>query len=74
MGGSCLIGLIVASFMGSILSARGLFGSREKLLSLSKQIGTKNPVIARIACFLGFFLCTPIWVGALVVLVGLVRR
>ena len=74
MGFASLIGLVVASFGATIVSCRGAFASREWLISMSHVIGTKNPVIARIVCFVGMFLFTSVWLGCIVLLVLLVVR
>jgi hypothetical protein len=38
------------------LSLVGLFASRKRLESMAGIIGTKNPLVARIVCGLGFLL------------------
>jgi hypothetical protein len=68
-----LISLAVMSFGGTIISARGAFASREKLMSMATQIGTNNPVVARIACFIGLFVCTATGLGAIALLIALIR-
>ena len=42
-------------FFGAVgvISTVGLFSSKETLESMSGIIGTKNPLVARIACGLG---------------------
>lgn len=37
----------------AVISACGLFASKEKLESMSGIIGTKNPLVARIVCGFG---------------------
>jgi hypothetical protein len=59
----------VVCLFGSVVSARGAFASREKLLSMSKVIGTKNPVVARIVCLVGLVVCTAAGVGAILLAV-----
>ena len=61
-----MIAFVITCFSGSVLSARGAFASREKLLSMRRVIGTKNPIIARIACFVGLVVCTATGVGIIV--------
>lgn len=46
------------------VSATGLFSSNKKLLGMAHVIGTKNPIIARIACIL----CLAIGLATLYVL------
>jgi hypothetical protein len=54
---------------GTVVSARGAFASPEKLLSMSKLIGTKNPVVARITCFVGLVVCTVAGAGTIILAV-----
>jgi hypothetical protein len=63
-----MFGFSLSCLAGSVLAARGAFASRQKLLSMSKLIGTRNLVVARIACFMGLVLCTGAWVGTALVL------
>ena len=53
-------------FFGAVglISTVGLFASKETLESMSGIIGTKNPLVARIACVLG------VLVGIIAVLVS----
>jgi len=59
----------IACLAGSIVSARGAFASREKLLSMSKIIGTKNPVVARIVCYVGLVVCTVVGAGTVILVI-----
>jgi hypothetical protein len=49
--------LFVASCMGTYVSARGAFASREDLRWMLDAIGSEDPLIARIACVIGLALC-----------------
>jgi hypothetical protein len=60
-----VLGFVAVCLGGSVLSARGAFASRETLLSLSKVIGTDNPVLARAVCWIGLLGCTAAGVARL---------
>lgn len=60
-----LIAIFIASIGGIVLSARGTFGSREKLIRLSSRIGTKNLTVARAACIVGLLVCTLFCLGCI---------
>ena len=64
-----LAAFAVACLIGSVISARGAFASRQMLLSMSKVIGTKNPVVARIVCFVGIVVCTASGAGTILLIV-----
>jgi hypothetical protein len=56
-----LLGVLgVASFT----SAKGAFASRQKLISMSALIGTKDPVTARVVCIIGLVVFTAAYAGA----------
>jgi hypothetical protein len=40
------------------------------LLSMSKVIGTKNPITARIVCYVGLVQCTAAGAGMVFVIIG----
>jgi len=44
-------------------SARGAFTSQEKLMKMSALIGTKNPVTARVVCYIGVLFFTACCIG-----------
>jgi hypothetical protein len=56
-------------FSGTFVAARGAVASPEQLLSMAKLIGTKNPVVARIVCWMGVVVCTAAGVGTVIMLV-----
>jgi hypothetical protein len=58
---------LVFFFLVGVVSAFGLFASSETLKSMSGIIGTKNPLVARIAC--GFGVLTSLILVAVSVLV-----
>jgi len=53
-----------------VVSALGLFASRETLESLSGWIGTKNPLVARLACGFGALVGLVIAAAAVLQLLG----
>jgi hypothetical protein len=53
-----LLGLALLCWGAAITSLRGAFSSRQTLLSMSKLIGTTNPVGARVVCFVGLVVFT----------------
>jgi hypothetical protein len=50
-------------FTAATTSARGAFTSQEKLMKMSALIGTKNPVTARVVCFIGLLFLTACCIG-----------
>ena len=48
------------------MALQGMFASSEKLIEMGDKIGTKNPVVARIICWLGFI---PLLLGGITLLV-----
>ena len=48
--------LVILVFFGAVavLSLVGLFASRKSLESMAGLIGTKNPMVARVVCCIGF--------------------
>jgi hypothetical protein len=63
------LGFIAVLFWGTFVAARGAVASSEQLLSMTKVIGTKNPVVARIVCWIGVVVCTAVGVGMVILLV-----
>jgi len=55
-----MLGVLVTA---ATTSARGAFTSQEKLMKMSALIGTKNPVTARVVCFIGLFFFTACCIG-----------
>ncbi len=53
-----LVTVGAASVIGFVVALCGAFASRERLLALAPWIGTKNPVLARVVCWVAllFFL------------------
>jgi len=49
-----ILGLAIACLAGAWTALKGIRAPREKLLEMSSLIGTKNPVLARIVCWVAF--------------------
>jgi hypothetical protein len=60
---------VIACVAGTLAAARGAFASPEMLESMGKFIGTKNPVVARIVCFVGLVVCPAACAGSVMVIV-----
>jgi hypothetical protein len=50
--------LLGAFVVGVKWSVKGIKATPEELLSMSNMIGTKNPVVARGACYAGLAFCS----------------
>jgi hypothetical protein len=61
--------LAIGAFGMTILCARGAFASRKNLDSMDKEIGSKNSVVARVACVIGLCGFTILWI---VILIGII--
>jgi hypothetical protein len=66
--------LFVVSCMGTYVSARGAFASRDDLRWMSDAIGSDNPVIARIACIIGLVVCPLAGLGSAALVVWRLLR
>jgi hypothetical protein len=62
----------VAFLFGAWLALKGMFASEEQLLTMADKIGTKNPVLARAVCWIGFLPLLLGGVGLLVLAVMMV--
>jgi hypothetical protein len=49
-----IVGLGIICLMGSWIALKGIRATREQLLELAGVIGTKNPTLARIVCWVSF--------------------
>jgi hypothetical protein len=51
-GITCLVTFGGMTLVGFVVALCGVVASRQRLLALSPWIGTKNPIVARIVCWI----------------------